>query len=664
MADRMKDRGMPLLSAESRPGESTHGAATGAGAEAAQPHAYTRLREVGASLRAQYLEIDRRVLASFRIWFGLVLLVDLVRRVPHLTLFYTNDGVLPNHYAIFAPLSDRTFSLFFACSTKAQVSVAFALTALVYTGLTLGYRTKLMQILTLILYSSLISRNLFFEMGGSCSLSLAAGWTVFLPLGDRFSLDAVRLSLSRRREQKASALNDRRELGPIRAPCTTLVVLGLLLQLTAIYFLNFEQKVDGSWKTGDAVHWVLWQNRIATSLAELVRSHEPRWFSPMASWGTLVVEAIAPAMLLTPFVYRWTRSIYFVLVSLMHIGIALFMDVGPYSYVMLALDLLMLPGFWFDRLAARIKRARSERVVVYDPEDPALHWFARVLARLDTFELLTFVDSEDESRAGARIGAPKAALAVGRSGGAWSADGLAAVDALRTTPFGTVIAGSLLGAIVRWLFRVRTPIARACQWLSGRHESAPEPAVFDVPSPARLPRVRMVLREATAALFTFVTLMQIFHDNWWLAGGLPRWLSAGPPGALASIPGYLRQEQGWMMFRSPPRTDGTIVVDATTLEGRHIDPFTGQPPDLDATLHGPLHFGQLFCDYFLHIYEARNAHYRGHLAHYLLNWQSLEGRPKKDRIVSFRVLWVESDSPKRGDSIPQNLRRTVVLEGP
>src|SRR5580704_6001863 len=74
--------------------------------------------KVRASLRAQYFEIDRRLLAAFRIYFGLVLLVDLLRRFPYLTLFYTNDGVLPNHYALFAPLAQPAFSLFFACSTK------------------------------------------------------------------------------------------------------------------------------------------------------------------------------------------------------------------------------------------------------------------------------------------------------------------------------------------------------------------------------------------------------------------------------------------------------------------------------------------------------------------------------------------------------------------
>ena len=118
---------------------------------------------IRSALRAQYLRAGPTPARRLRIYFGLVLLVDILRRFPVATLFYTNDGVLPNHYALFTPMSQPIFSLFFACSTKGEIDVAFALTALVYVGLIVGYRTKLMQILTAILYPSLISRNLFFD---------------------------------------------------------------------------------------------------------------------------------------------------------------------------------------------------------------------------------------------------------------------------------------------------------------------------------------------------------------------------------------------------------------------------------------------------------------------------------------------------------------------
>jgi hypothetical protein len=632
------------------------------------PGARSRLGDRARSeLRAEYLEIDRRQLALFRIYFGLVLLVDILRRFPYLTLFYSNDGVLPNHYAIFAPMAQPTFSLFFACSTTGEVAIAFTLTALVYVGLVVGYRTKLMQILTAILYPSLISRNLFFEMGGSCCLTLVASWTVFLPLGDRFSIDALTNSLARRRERKASALNDREALRPDRSPHASIVTLGLLLQVTAIYFFNCVQKYGEDWKSGDAVHWVLWQNRIATTLCGWLRMHEPRWFSPFLSWGTLVTEALAPLMLLTPFLWRYSRAIYVVLALSLHAGIALFVDVGPYSYIMFAFDFLMIPAIWFDRGAAWLSEGKIARTVVYDPTDPGLHWLARVLARLDSFELLTFVDrGELEARADL-AGAPTGgwAIATRRPDGTWRVGADAVLDALQALPLGRAFALLPIGAPIRAFLDERSFLAGLCRWSPGDPESRAGPVAIELRARKLLPRwLEVWARELTALLFAFVTMMQIFHDNWWLGDKFPRWLREGPPGPLADVPIYLRQLQGWMMFREAPRTDGTLIVDALTESGRHVDPFTGKPPDYDVYLHGPLLYGQLFCDYFNHITDSGNAHYRRFFANYLTHWQELEGRPPGDRIRSFKVIWVGSDSPRWGQTRPTKVWRDVILEGP
>ena len=107
-----------------------------------------------------------------------------------------------------------------------------------------------------------------------------------------------------------------------------------------------------------------------------------------------------------------------------------------------------------------------------------------------------------------------------------------------------------------------------------------------------------------------------------------------------------------------------MIVDAVTVDGRHIDPFTRKPPDFDVALHGPLSYGQLFCDYFFHVSAPDNQHYLRHLGHDLTFWQQLEGRPDRDRIRTFRVLWVESDSPPLGETEPTNVHASVILEGP
>ncbi len=77
-----------------------------------------------------------------------------------------------------------------------------------------------MQFLALVCVLSLHSRVTLLENGGDWMLGELALWTAFLPLGRRFSVDAVRTSLRRHPETTAAELADRHpaEPGPVVAP--------------------------------------------------------------------------------------------------------------------------------------------------------------------------------------------------------------------------------------------------------------------------------------------------------------------------------------------------------------------------------------------------------------------------------------------------------------
>jgi hypothetical protein len=284
-----------------------------------------------------YLSIDRRVLGAFRVVYGLVLLYDLVRRAAVLDLMYTNDGVLSNHYVMFAPQAQFQFSLLDAFSTPNEVRLAFALIGVAYALYTAGLFTRVTSVAALVGITSLNGRNLFVEDGGVSTLIVLGVWTLFLPLGERLSLDALRTeaSLGSIRERAAW----RRQAS---APAVSLAVLALSLQLCAIYWLNAVHKSGPTWRHGEAVHYVLWQRRVVTDFGLWLAQHEPAWFSPLATHGALVVEWLLPLLLLYPFGV-WTRVAGFGAALLLHGGIALLMTLGPFSYAMLALVGLRLP---------------------------------------------------------------------------------------------------------------------------------------------------------------------------------------------------------------------------------------------------------------------------------------------------------------------------------
>lgn len=298
-----------------------------------------------------YLSLDRRVLGALRVGLGAVLLYDLLRRFPDAGLLWSSDGVLPSEVLRRAPQDPQQWSLLLELSSASSVRLAFVGIGALFLAYTLGLFTRWLQPLCLLAYTSLNARNLFFEDGGTSTVILLLGWTLLLPLGDRFSLDALR------RDAACPKIADRvaaREAAS--RPVVTLAALALLLQAAVVYWFNAIHKSGVTWRSGDAVHLVLWQHRVNTTFALWLSQHEPRWFSPLATASTKRLEALLPVLLLWPSHPKLTRSLAFVLALLLHASIALCLTLGPFSYAMICLVWASVPGPVLDAARERLPR--------------------------------------------------------------------------------------------------------------------------------------------------------------------------------------------------------------------------------------------------------------------------------------------------------------------
>jgi hypothetical protein len=615
-------------------------------------------------LRERYGSFDRRILGLFRIYFGLLLLVDVLRRIPVATFLYSNDGVLSNHYSLFAPLIRPYFSVYTAFSTPNEVRTLMWLSALVYCFYIVGWRTKIWQVAAIVLYTGLNLRNGFVENGGCVVVSILCVWTVFLPLGDRFSIDAVTKSMRARRDRTANALNDREAIKADISPFHTIVATAIMIEIAAIYFFNTVHKTGETWKNGEAIHWVLWQNRIATHLCEWVRMHEPSWLSPLFSKAALVTEFSCFALVLSPVFQKWTRLGVWLLACSLHLSIAALMTLGPFSYVMIGLTFLLVPGWVPEWIGEKLNSKRVARTVVVDATDPGLFLVARVLSRLDVYHRLTFIDAADEARR--PEGTPKAVFAAKAEGGEWQLGTAGIVEAARSLPMGpfwVLKLGNPLGAaVLRALLTRRKHLAAALSLPAGKVSvDGPEFELADAPTPLAEQWfvTRSAIRESLATIVLIAVVCQLSHDNWWLP---PKLKLAEVPQMLRPIIDYPHIVQGWSMF-SPdaPKTDGLLVIDGVTADGRHLDPFTGKAPDFEAPLHGPFWHTQLECDYHLKMSFDGNKGYREEFKQYLLRWAQVEGRPPQDRLVSFDVYWVSNDSPPPGKTVPTNIQRRLLF---
>ncbi|HKP64922.1 MAG TPA: DCC1-like thiol-disulfide oxidoreductase family protein [Polyangiales bacterium] len=299
-------------------------------------------------LAASFFSFDTRSLGAFRIALACSLFMDLLPRFGQL-----DDYELLGHF-VHCPPFHSTFPLFFGASQRSESLLLVLAAALVFGALLLGWFTKLAQVLSLL---ALVSLDGHFGYEGNRLVGLLCLWGLFLPLGERFSIDAVRASLRRRQQQSPAALNDR---APIRTPARraySLACTALLLQFAAIFL---SHRTDGAVAPA------------AVLLAALL-------FNPFARRYTnlLVIAPILAAYLAE------------VLSSAVYTG-------GRLSMIPLC-ALLLEPSHW-EFLRRQLTRSYRRRVVFVDDDCGFCMMCARLLARLDVLERLEFASNGDQER--------------------------------------------------------------------------------------------------------------------------------------------------------------------------------------------------------------------------------------------------------------------------
>jgi predicted DCC family thiol-disulfide oxidoreductase YuxK len=645
-----------------------------------------------------YLTIDARSLGLGRIGLALVLLFDLLRRVPILRLFYSNDGLLPNHTMLWRPPTQWMFSFFFLASLPDEAALAFIFCGLVYLALLVGWRTRLMQLLALVCVLSLHGRVTLLENGGDWMLGELALWTAFLPLGRRFSLDAVRASLRRHPESTAADLADRHpsdpgpsvapELtiaspGPLPGPdqnkIVTLAALALVLQLATSYFFNAIQKGGPTWRHGSAVHYVIYQNRMVTWFAVWMRGHMTLGLSRVMSWAALATEGMLPVLLLSPFHRVGTRRAAILAIVGLHIGFQCFINLGVFSWAMIGYaPFLLTAADWslFTRIAARRGLGRR-RTVIFDAGCGVCFQIARVLARLDVFERLRFVSSAE---IGPRVEGlspdllDRTIVVVDETTGRRTTRAGGAAEILRALPLGWLWSWPLrLPGLRRLANLAYDAFSRRRQtvsiWLGlaacgvpgappvARPPDTPRPPIAD-----SLRRLGALVREGAVLAMMIVLVSEALFIN----QAVPKFLKFEEPLWIKRLVAYPRLIQAWSMFASDaPMGDETVVVEAVTADGRRVDPYSEvasryRYPGSDQ-IPVRLDNNSFFFNYSVRIPDQ--AAYHQAFLEWILNYPKRTHHPE-DRIVRFDAICVENDSPPPGETRPHNLRRRTFLSYP
>ncbi|MFC6953699.1 HTTM domain-containing protein [Halorubellus litoreus] len=334
-----------------------------------------RLREATVSR----VGVDERALAALRVLLATVVLVDVALSVADATAFYTDAGVLPRDllYAEFpvrGPLSLHSLS-----GELWWQYVAFALVALAAVAMLVGYRSRLATALTLVLVLSMQFRNPYVLNSGHALLRRLLLWSVLLPVGARWSLDA------RRRTSTGTAGTGDDEERSGSTVVASVATVGVVVQVLVVYAMNAVLKSRGpAWRSGDAAELVFGMDAITVLLGDALAGQS--FLLELGTHAWVLLLYAAPLLVLATGRLRALVAGAFVAA---HLAMAATLYLGAFPFVSIAGLLVFLPPFVWDRVegvvaahfagratavATALGRARSA-VAARTPSVPRPTWW-------------------------------------------------------------------------------------------------------------------------------------------------------------------------------------------------------------------------------------------------------------------------------------------------
>lgn len=269
------------------------------------------------------VRVDTRALAAFRIGLGVLLLVDVLLRARNFTRFYTDDGVVP--YDIVQqdpfPYASASLPIWELSTSPVFTGAVFTAAGIVAVCLITGYKTRLMTVLGFLLVAAIDARNPYVLSYADLLFHLLFLWAIFLPLGERWSLDAARRD---------------REPRHVIASVWSALVLG---QLVFMYISNAYYKLTPNWTwSGDVLPIMLSMDAISHSWVGVLVEFTTVFI--LLSYGWVALMLFAPVLF---FLRGHRRAVFALCFIAAHLMMAATLRIGAFPFVAITGLVLFIP---------------------------------------------------------------------------------------------------------------------------------------------------------------------------------------------------------------------------------------------------------------------------------------------------------------------------------
>lgn len=297
------------------------------------------------------LSLDLRSLALYRILMGLIVMADVITRLPDITNLYTDIGLVPRALFTAEMSQPWSFSLHLANGSFGFIAFMFGLHLLFGIMLVVGFKSRWAMLGAFIMTVSVHNRNWLVNNGGDDILRAILFISIFLPLNRRFSIDSAM------EKEKTEETDSFSTWG-----------LTFFLQVFCIYFVSYILKTHAIWRTE-------WTAMFYSSRLDIFATPIGIWmrdkiilmkiltaFSIYLEWG-------GPLLLVGSFVFgkRWwiPRSLIVLMFIGFHFGIILTMSIGVFPYTCIAMWTIFFPGVLWDKIGNYFRNKNYGKISIY-----------------------------------------------------------------------------------------------------------------------------------------------------------------------------------------------------------------------------------------------------------------------------------------------------------
>jgi len=361
-------------------------------------------------------QLDLRPLGLMRVAFGCALFIAIADVGPVLFDFFSETGVAPRQALLGSLVRPNRFSVYDVAGPPWLLLLLFVLTLVSVLCFTVGFQSRVASVTTFFLVCGLHERDLMLFDGSDNVIRVLLFWMMFMPTGARYSVDA--------------ALRNARGW-PLITHATALPMRMGQLQIAWIYGNTAIHKWGGAaWHNGNALRIALGLDHLftrplgkflfnypaitrfgthaalVTEIAFLPLVFLPVW-KPKRVEAWLETQGPAKQRLVGLFFQPTYKALAIIGGVMLHVGIALTMSVGNFSYIMISSYVLLFEPEWADAVVHALGRVwgRGVTKVLYDGECAICERLAAVLRGFDFYGNLKLINFRE---AGALAGVANA----------------------------------------------------------------------------------------------------------------------------------------------------------------------------------------------------------------------------------------------------------------